>query len=347
MLKEFIDQNYELEKLKPYEDFLIECSQKDYSGQVIHSHHILPKFMKGTNDFNNLINLNCIDHYKSHLILANCFDRETREYKGNIFSSLHITNWIEDIDNEIIIDLGKKISEIRKGVPRPRWIIEKMVEGSRNRVRSPEERKRIGQRNKENYASGKVTVSPNFKPPEGYYEKLSERKKLDQIGKENPFAKQIEHVESGKIFDCIKDAMTEFEIPYRGKMNKLINDGIFRLLVERSPTHENLKYGKRATSLIHVESNMEFRSCKDAIKYFNISSYPVLYRLINQGVFKYLDVEYQIPITSNFRSKTKTVIDNNSGQVYNSIRAVLKEFKISKYEFDQLVNLGEYEIFYT
>lgn len=87
MLSEFIEQGYELEKLKPYEDFLIECSQKDYGELITQEHHILPKNMLGTNKKSNLIPLSWEDHYSAHIILANCFDLKTDERWKNTISA--------------------------------------------------------------------------------------------------------------------------------------------------------------------------------------------------------------------------------------------------------------------
>lgn len=89
-LNEFIEQGYELEKLKPYEDFLIECSQKDYLNQGTHEHHILPRFMEGSNAIDNLISLSYEDHFNAHLILANCFVKKTKENWRNITSANYI-----------------------------------------------------------------------------------------------------------------------------------------------------------------------------------------------------------------------------------------------------------------
>lgn len=87
MLSEFITQGYELENLKPYEDFLIKCSKKDYSGQGTQRHHILPESMGGSYNESNLITLNYQDHYLSHIILAQCFDSGTEERWKNTSSA--------------------------------------------------------------------------------------------------------------------------------------------------------------------------------------------------------------------------------------------------------------------
>lgn len=89
LLKEFHERGYDLEKLKSYEEFLIECSEKDYSSYAIHSHHILPEFMEGTDNVQNLINLSPEDHFRAHMILGECFDvgSDNRRYNfgsGNL-----------------------------------------------------------------------------------------------------------------------------------------------------------------------------------------------------------------------------------------------------------------------
>lgn len=71
--------DYEGHDLTNYNNFLLECLEKDYSGQGTQKHHIFSKkFMGGTDDEDNLIILNYQDHYKAHMELAMCFP------KGNV-----------------------------------------------------------------------------------------------------------------------------------------------------------------------------------------------------------------------------------------------------------------------
>lgn len=103
-------EKYKNVDLSKYNDFLIECSKKDYSNIGTHEHHILPKFMGGSDDMENLIKLSYQDHFDAHMILANCFPEDSKEYKGNIFSAHYVNNWIDSP-----IDLREKISQIQSG----------------------------------------------------------------------------------------------------------------------------------------------------------------------------------------------------------------------------------------
>jgi stalled ribosome alternative rescue factor ArfA len=68
--------DYEGHDLTNYNNFLLECLEKDYSGQGTQNHHIFSKkFMGGTDDKENLITLNYEDHFKAHMILAMCFPK--------------------------------------------------------------------------------------------------------------------------------------------------------------------------------------------------------------------------------------------------------------------------------
>ena len=72
-----------MENLITYLDFIEECKNNVYEVKT-HKHHIIPRFMGGGNELTNIIALSYEDHQKAHIILASCFDKGTREYKGNI-----------------------------------------------------------------------------------------------------------------------------------------------------------------------------------------------------------------------------------------------------------------------
>jgi IS1 family transposase len=78
------------DQLKPYYDFLNECRQKDYSESAIHRHHIIPRFMGGGNEPDNLIDLSIEDHFNAHMNLSNCFQAGTGERWKNICSASKI-----------------------------------------------------------------------------------------------------------------------------------------------------------------------------------------------------------------------------------------------------------------
>lgn len=171
-------KGYDLTK---YNDFLIECSKKDYSNQKTHRHHILPRFMGGENK-GNLIRINQQDHFDAHLILAFCF-------------------------------------------------------------------------------------------PIGMHENHCK-------------SKQIIHVESGEIF--------------------------------RSLTQVNER--------------------------FNIN-FPVLYRLINRGIFKYLNPKDTNPPNTSINTKTKSIRNNQTGQIYNSVKSLRDEFGFTQWELEKRIKRVEFAIF--
>lgn len=80
----FTQNGYATERLKPYENFLLECKQKDIESYAKHKHHILPVFMGGGNESDNFIVLTPEDHYNAHLVLAGCFEKGVPEHHYNI-----------------------------------------------------------------------------------------------------------------------------------------------------------------------------------------------------------------------------------------------------------------------
>lgn len=94
-----------MEKLKNYFEFIRVCRDKIYSGDT-NTHHIIPKHMGGANDDNNLIKLSYGDHYKAHIVLAECFDVDERYYKTNIHSANLLTRWV-NCDNQLLEKLSK------------------------------------------------------------------------------------------------------------------------------------------------------------------------------------------------------------------------------------------------
>ena len=105
--------------IQPYLDFINECKLKNDNNDLInyHEHHILPKFMGGTNNKSNLIKLSYSDHFNAHIILANCFDKNSYQYRGNMYSAKLINQWLKyDISNWKISSgmLNKNHSSITK-----------------------------------------------------------------------------------------------------------------------------------------------------------------------------------------------------------------------------------------
>lgn len=96
-----------VEKYFLYKKFIEECSRKRYPDNlVLHKHHKIPKCMGGGNDHNNLIKLSVEDHIKAHLLFAECFDINSKEYVSNMRSA-RILNNKSIKDKEILEKISK------------------------------------------------------------------------------------------------------------------------------------------------------------------------------------------------------------------------------------------------
>lgn len=104
-LIEFEEKGYDLEKLKPYNNFLIECSHKDYTGLPTQIHHIFPKSMNNGIYLKESIELSLEDHFQSHYILAHCFDSGTDGRRMNLsackYIKVHIKRYMKKINHNV------------------------------------------------------------------------------------------------------------------------------------------------------------------------------------------------------------------------------------------------------
>lgn len=99
ILIEFIENGYDITKLNTYKDFLTSRRNIAIDGRFFNRHHILPKFMGGSNKKCNIIELLPEDHYNAHLILAECFDIGSRYSTGNYASASKIVAHIRSLLN--------------------------------------------------------------------------------------------------------------------------------------------------------------------------------------------------------------------------------------------------------
>jgi len=119
-----------------YKDFLKECSKKVYESQEVkHKHHIIPKCMGGTDKKTNLVFLSVNDHIKAHLLLAECFDDESKEQISNLRSARVLNR--KSIKVQATLE---KISESYRGENNPFFgkyhskdVIDKIIERNKKR----------------------------------------------------------------------------------------------------------------------------------------------------------------------------------------------------------------------
>lgn len=101
-----------IKKVNDYTKFIDSCKTKVYL-EMVHKHHIIPKFMGGTDDLDNIIELSVNDHFKAHMLLAENCDPQYR--KGNLWSVAMLKKgWSGDVD--LIIE---KLRESNSGESNP------------------------------------------------------------------------------------------------------------------------------------------------------------------------------------------------------------------------------------
>jgi len=85
--------HFDLENFYTYLDFIKNCSTLSYDKTlVLHKHHIIPKNLwtddtLSVNNKTNFVNLSVEDHIKAHLMIAECYENDTREHIVNLRSA--------------------------------------------------------------------------------------------------------------------------------------------------------------------------------------------------------------------------------------------------------------------
>lgn len=96
-----------------YLEFIEECKLKSHD-MTTHRHHIIPRFMGGTDDESNYVTLNVTDHFEAHKILA---ENISIEYEVGAWASLNLLKryWIGDYD-EIRDKISKSVTGEKNGM---------------------------------------------------------------------------------------------------------------------------------------------------------------------------------------------------------------------------------------
>jgi hypothetical protein len=98
-----------------YLDFINECKNTTYEPNVIlHSHHIIPTHLGGSNYSSNIVKLSISDHINAHIMLSKCFDAGSSENINNLRSA-RILNKYKITDKSIL----KSISDSYVGQGNP------------------------------------------------------------------------------------------------------------------------------------------------------------------------------------------------------------------------------------
>lgn len=270
-LIEFILNEHEIEKLKSYEEFLKECSFKNYLEIDTQVHHILPKFMGGTNNPRNLIKLSTIDHRDAHIILADCFDKKTREYIGNIKAAQYCQKWI-DGSHEI---LKRRLSECMK-----------------NRYVSEETKQRISESKKKYYmnltASGLKPPRTGLKHSEETLQIIAEKAIGNQNMKGKRHSEETIKLIKEKRFQQIITPESRIKcIETRKKNGRPWHTDDGRLRISKSKKENPQPNNKKP--IIHKFTGLVFATKKMACDFFDISNY-LLGKKIAENEFELLNV---------------------------------------------------------
>lgn len=221
-----------------YIKFIDECKVKDYSEMQTHKHHILPRFMGGSDDDDNLIELSVEDHFHAHRILAeNCEGRyksgnfKSAAYLYNRYSKLNISkeeiSKIHSIANkeylkynqpqrlgktgykfteEHSLNLSKSLKKYYK--KNSVWNLGKKCENISKSLKKWNELN-------DNSFKGKTHSNES--------KKRMKENHADFSGYKNPAAKKCIDLETGIVYGCIKDMAESIGVP-RTTMNRWVRD---------------------------------------------------------------------------------------------------------------------------
>ena len=81
-------KNYELLLVDNYFVYKKFCKESAISNECEgHRHHIIPRFLGGTDDEENIVKLTHDNHIKAHILLSECFEESTDAKIGNLRSA--------------------------------------------------------------------------------------------------------------------------------------------------------------------------------------------------------------------------------------------------------------------
>jgi len=241
---------------KVYIDFIEQCKIKEYGELFTHKHHILPKFMGGNNDDDNLIVLSIEDHFLAHKILAEHCDNDeyiagnkmaaayiAGRYKTYNLTKLEVANLIREAKKEYyknneVWNKGKKGLQFHTEESKL-----KISKSLKNRVWTDEMRNKISEAGKlrfknmteedrQKYSeslSGKNNPFYGKKHSKETIEKIKQKRKnrnIDFKGNKNPAARKCIDLDTGIIYGCIKEMANVLNIPRTTMQRWLKNEKI-------------------------------------------------------------------------------------------------------------------------
>jgi len=322
LLNEFVEQGYELEKLKPYKDFLIECSQKNYGNLATHRHHILPRCMEGSNSEYNLIPLSIEDHYRAHRKLANCFDSGTSGYSKNLAGA------------NLIIKHHVKFLKLKHGAD-----YKQFFEGFWKVERDELKTLMVG---RNHHTFGRIKTEKERK-------EISER----QQGEKNPFFGKTHTLEARRAISFGGKKRSGENNSFFGTKKNLSIETKEKLSKKSKESHELYNGEISRIKKIHDTRSGIIYNCKsDAVKDLNLSKSQFKWLLFDGILVEIEQLKSEVKITRKHRGnyafgmtcpKSTPIMNLITREVYSSISELSKFLGVSAKIIDRYVKEEKYK----
>jgi hypothetical protein len=217
-----------LEPYNTYLDFLEECRNKKYAGElVVHKHHIIPRcFFKEDKilgqEYTQLISLSVQDHIQAHLLLAKCFDEESYEQVSNLRAAKLLSKNSIELREELL-----KIYQAQRGEgnsskrPEVRKKLSESKKGRQNEKKAKSYEEIYGDRAEQEKQKRKKTTRSKQAYQQSAQKAKETAKKRGTVasGAKNGWAKQV--VVDGVLYETVREACEKLNIS-RYKLQKLL-----------------------------------------------------------------------------------------------------------------------------
>lgn len=302
--------------LSTYVEFLNSCIKYETPKIGVHKHHIIPTFMGGKNNKENLVFLSYEDHRKAHMILADCFEKSSKEYTGNIHSALFVQRWIDNKDD----DLRSRLAEISRARVRTAETIQKWRESRKKSgyIASEETRLKISKANSGagNWMYGK-THTDEAK------QKISKISSITSKGENNGmYGRKHTEESKKKMSDKLKGTRSGENHNMYGKHHT-----------------EETKQKLREKLTNRIISPDTRKKMSDATKGKKRKPHTIerKQKISQAHKSKSPNIKFQ-------QSQSKKIMDNDTKMIFSSKREAMQYYNISRYELGKLINSEKFSI---
>ncbi len=295
MLRQLLTERLNKYDLSKYFNFIELCKNKNYTGNITHKHHIIPRHMKNIlKEFNfncpeNLIDLSCEDHFEAHWILTHCFPENRGFYKANLNSCCLLFEWSRDPEK-----CRNVISKFRKGKcfrkKEELKIHSERMKGNKFRLgipHSPEIKQKISEKSK-------ISNRKRWPIPEGIFlcnadinGKLKKCYRICTCGTKIYYS-NLETARRGlKIRSVCQTCTFKGRIFSEDHKNALLESYKTRKYTKPDFKDRTGKNNSNAKKVRIISENKIFDTMKECREYLNIT-----YTILKTRLRKKLDLEY-------------------------------------------------------